>query len=183
MLFKKYDLSMYYLTLVFTFLFSLQARSLESAKEYEIKAVYLLNLGSFVRWPKEALQESQAFEICILGQDPFGADLDFVAKTKEMIQNHQIVVKRLSSITSAHACHLLFISDSEQLRLSGIFAKIKNQPILTVGDTDRFVVQGGMIQFYPLEGKIRLMMDPQSIEETGLKANANLLKIAKRIKR
>jgi len=48
-----------------------------------------------------------------------------------------------------------------------------------VGDSDRFVIQGGMIQFYRRGSKIRLMIDLQTIRESGLKSSAHLMRIAK----
>ncbi len=169
-------------TIVLTLsLVQVSAFALESAKEYEIKAVYLFNLGSFVRWTPDSLQAGKTFQICIVGQDPFGADLDYVVKTQKEVQEHPVVVKRLADLTQFTGCHILFVNSSEQLQLPSILAKVKNKPILTVGDSEYFVAQGGMVQFYQNDGKIRLMLDPQTIRESGLKASAQLMQIALRV--
>ena len=50
--------------------------------EYQVKAAYLANFGRFVEWPTSAaVAKSESFNICVLGQDPFGADLDAAVAT------------------------------------------------------------------------------------------------------
>jgi len=101
--------------------------ALEAAKEYEIKAVYLFNLVSFMKWPKSALPRGKPFRIFILGQDPFGDNIDFVVANQKQIQKYPVVVKRLLSKSQADHCHILFISDSEQLCLPTIFKALKKK--------------------------------------------------------
>ena len=49
----------------------------QKPNEYQVEAVYLYNFGRFVEWPaKVAATKSDAFTICVLGEDPFGTALD-----------------------------------------------------------------------------------------------------------
>jgi len=173
--------SYYNYMFLFALILNTQAFAVDSAEEYEIKAVYLLNLGNFIKWAEDALQGG--FVICLLGKDPFGANLDFVTKKERKVQKQPVSVKQLSSITEINSCHILFVSNSEQERLATIFAAVKDKPILTVGDSEHFVAQGGMIQFYHHNGKIRILLDPKTIEEGGLKARSQLMNIAQRFER
>lgn len=152
-----------------------------NAEEYEIKAAYLFSLGTFVRWQKEI--STQNFEICVFGEDPFGRNLDYIAQKGKQIQDHNVSLRRLSSLNDVYSCHILFLSSSLQPQFAAIFAAIKKKPILTVGDTKHFVIEGGMIQFYRREDKIRLLLDPQTIEDSGLKASARLMEIAQIVKK
>ena len=64
--------------------------------EYQVKAAYLANFGRFVEWPANvAVAKSESFTICVLGQDPFGADLD-AAVAGETIGRAHMVAKRIS---------------------------------------------------------------------------------------
>lgn len=155
--------------------------ALTAAEEFEIKAVYLFNLGNFVKWKENT--SAKNFEICVFGTDPFGVNLEYIVKKEQQIQSRNAVIKHLSSLEGILNCQVLFMSPSAQSQFATIFAAIKNKPILTVSDVDRFINQGGMVQFYLLEGKIRLMLDPQTIEESGLKASSQLMRIAQIIKR
>lgn len=152
------------------------AYSLDFAEEYEIKSVYLFNLGEFIQWPKDKIKNS--FEICILGYDWLGENLDFVVTTQKIIQKTAVIIKRIQQTDEAENCHILFISKSEEPHLHTIMSDLKNKPILTVSDNENFITQGGMIQFYLLDSRIRLMLNPQTIQESGLKASAQLMSVS-----
>jgi len=158
------------------------AFALDAAKEYEIKAAYLLNLAKFVTWPDRSFKSANAtFYICVLGKDPFGERLDVVI-ANQSIFGHPVAVRRIATVAEAQGCHSVFISDSEQLRMPAIFAALKNQPVLTVGDIDNFVIQGGMVQFFPRDNKIRLMLDPEAFSDASLKAGSRLMQLAQLVK-
>lgn len=153
------------------------AYSLEFAEEYEIKSVYLFNLGEFIQWPKDKIKNN--FEICILGYDWLGENLDFIATTQKTIQKADVIIKRIQQTDETENCHIVFISKSEESHLHTIMSDLKNKPILTVSDNEDFITQGGMIQFYLLDSRIRLMLDPQTIQESGLKASAQLMSVSR----
>jgi hypothetical protein len=49
----------------------------QKPSEYQVEAAYLYNFGRFVEWPaKGATARTSAFNICVLGEDPFGQALD-----------------------------------------------------------------------------------------------------------
>jgi len=49
--------------------------------EYEVKAAFLFNFTKFVQWPSSAFADANsAFEICIVGDDPFGKTLDDIVQ-------------------------------------------------------------------------------------------------------
>jgi hypothetical protein len=151
-----------------------------NSKEYEVKAVFLFNFTNFIRWPEGVLSSSNnVIKLCVVGDDPFGALLD-AAVGNEKNAKHSVVVQRLKypkdDLTS---CHILFVSRSEQDNYSKILPHVAQKPILTIGETDDFLAQGGMIEFYILERRVRLAIALQNLRAVQLSANANLLKVAK----
>lgn len=153
-----------------------------SAKEYEIKAAFLYNLGSFISWPATTFKSIQDnFSICILGEDPFNQRLQSLTQDQQ-ISGHPISVEQITSIQEAIRCQILFVSASEQENLPLIFKWLNGKPILTVSDIENFILSGGMLQFFKRENKIRLALDPEAISEVGLKASAHLMKIAELIR-
>lgn len=154
--------------------------ALSSATDTEIKATFLFNLGRYITWPANAFSDSLPnFRICVLGQDPFKEKLDILIKNQR-IASHTVEILRLTRIEAASNCHILFISDSEQLRLQSIFEWLapQSQPILTVSDIQNFVRQGGMVEFYPRQNRIRLMLAPQTIKKLGLNPSIHLLGVS-----
>jgi len=150
------------------------------AKEYQIKSVFLYNFSLFVKWPATAFSSNNApFNFCILGEDLFKRGIDLAVRN-ESVNGHASIVKRLNSLKNTKTCQILFISKSEESHLTTILNYLHKHPVLTVSDIDSFVVeQGGMIQFFKRNEKVRLLINPRRVRETGLRISGNLLRIAK----
>ena len=150
--------------------------------EYKVKAAYLYNFAKFVEWPAEVLADpSLPLNVCVYGKDPFGSALDAIKD--KTAKGRKLVVKRYSAIEDVKECHILFISQSERQYLSTLLEKIKDKHILTVSDIEDFAHAGGMIHLRKEDGKIRLEINVDAANNTGLTLSSKLLKISKIIKK
>jgi hypothetical protein len=62
--------------------------------EYAVKAAYLFNFAKFVEWPKGTFGgNTEPILIGVLGEDPFGEDLDRTIDGKS-VNGHTIRLKR-----------------------------------------------------------------------------------------
>jgi hypothetical protein len=158
-----------------------QAETVEAAKEYQIKAAYTAKLASFITWPDEHFSSEDApIKLCILGEDLFNTSIDIAAK-KVKGKGRSVEVHRQVSDTESATCHILFVSQSEQRRVPFIIGRLIGQPVLTVSDTDAFLKQGGMVEFYTnAQRQIRLQVDPETIQDGGLKVSTTLLNIGRK---
>jgi hypothetical protein len=162
---------------------SMSYAAFPNAQEYQVKAVFLYNFANFVRWPRSAFANRYAaFRICILGEDPFREEID-VAVENEYVKRRVVKIERLNKLASVDVCQILFVSQSEKPYLSKILAYIRRRPILTVSDMDGFVRQGGMIQFFKRDKQVRFYIAPDTVKKVGLRVSANLLRIAKIVRR
>jgi hypothetical protein len=152
--------------------------------EYQVKAAYLADLGRFVeQWSSPSKPASDdPFAICILGQDPFGANLDR-AVTGEKIGGTTVVAKRIARAQEAMGCKVLFISSSEENQWSAILATLGSSPVLTVADFPDFVKRGGMIQFVLDANHVRFEINLGSAQRAGLRLSSELLKVARLVRR
>jgi hypothetical protein len=146
--------------------------------EYEVKAHFLPLFSLFVTWPDTVLQKNDdPLIIGVLGLDPFGEALDNAAKTKEVLQERKIIVKRARNVKELMPCHIMFICKSEQAQLAEIFAVIEKECVLTVGEMDGFIRLGGMINFIVKKGKVRFELNPDAAQRKGLKISCQLLSL------
>lgn len=151
-----------------------------AADEYQLKATFLYRFSNYISWPPSAFtSDDQTFKICILGKDPFGVILDVTVENEKVAGNRSVNVIRLNKIAETKICHILFTNTWESASLKELFAITKNCPILTVSDRENFITQGGMIEFFTLDNRIRLMVNPDAMELLGLKASANFLRLSK----
>lgn len=150
--------------------------------DYDVKAVYLYNFGRFVEWPASAMTYGDSFNVCILGQDPFGRALDDTL-AGENIGGRSVTAKRISTPQEAVGCQILFISYVEDSRLTKIMEALNKGAVLTVSDIPQFSQRGGMIQFV-LDGKrVRFEVNLTAVQRAGLTLSSELLKVATTIRR
>lgn len=147
--------------------------------ESQVKAAYLFNFGKFVRWPVLA-NSVNSLQICVLGKNSFGTVLDATVKG-EAISGKPVTTRNIPSMHEADGCHILFVSMSEETRLSAILASAKRLPVLTVSDIPRFAERGGMIGFVNQEDRIRFEVNIAPLEDSGINVSSELLKVALRV--
>ena len=154
-----------------------------AATEYQVKAAYLYNFGKFVAWPdKGEMGKGQPFEICVLGEDPFGAALDTVV-AGETISGKDVATKRITNPREIDDCRILFISSSEGGRLTDILGALDRTSVLTVSDIPQFSQRGGMIQFVLDGSRVRFEVNLTKAEGAGLNLSSELLKVAVKVTR
>jgi hypothetical protein len=150
----------------------------QAASEYQVKAVFVYNFSRFVDWPANAQGvPEQPFVIGVLGEDPFGGQLDDAVRN-EQVNGHPLLVKRLHRLDEIGACQILFIASSEGAQLGHIVAALNHSATLTVSDLDRSAERGVMIQFMTENNRIRLRINAEAAHAAGLTINSNLLRAA-----
>ena len=158
------------------------AAELPAPSEYQIKAAFLYNFAKFVEWPSQALPESSAsITLCVLGEDPFGSDLDRTIESKT-INSRVLVSRRLNTLHGVDVCQILFISASERRRMGQILEALKDQSLLTIGETEPFARLGGVINFTMEQDRVRFEINVDAAERKGLKISSKLLRLAKVIR-
>jgi len=154
----------------------------QSASEYEIKAAFLYKFASFVQWPLAVpgMARASASPICIgvLGADRFGPILDQVVRGK-LVGGRWFAVERLQSATQAAHCDIVFISSSEQSRISEILLMLRDKPVLTVSEVPGFCERGGLVNLKVADAAVRFEINVATGERAGLHFSSKLLSLAR----
>ena len=146
--------------------------------EYDLKAAFLYNFAQFVEWPPEAFESAQThLVIGVLGEDPFGKTLDKIVQD-EVVKNRKLDVQRYRRVEDIATCHILFISQSEAGRLGQILDRLKGKNILTVGDSENFAHQGGVVRLLLEKNKIRLRINIEAAKAARLTISSKVLRAA-----
>ncbi len=146
--------------------------------EFDVKATFLYNLPSFVRWPEGTFETPQSpIVIGILGEDPFGPVIDSLVDG-EQVDGRPLEVRRLRSLHQISSCHILFISGSEGRRIRRILSEARRYPILTVADWSRFLDAGGAVELVTIDRRLRLEIQLERVHEADLILSSKLLRIA-----
>lgn len=156
--------------------------------EYRVKAKILRSFASYVEWPESAYGGPDApFTICIFGADPFGTEID-EAMAGRRNGERPMAVRRPRHLEEARECQIVFVSRAERHRQAAILAGLEDRPILTVGESDWFIQDGGGIRLAigrNREGKTKahFEVNVKALREAGLEARSRLLILAAKIYR
>lgn len=143
----------------------------EVSQEYQIKAAYLYNFLKYVEWQEPV---DRTFKICVAGQNPFGGVLEALTKN-ERVRGNPVQTELILGFEPG--CDVIFTP-----RTSNIPAYLQGaagMPILTVGETPRFIEQGGIVNFFLENGKVRFEINRNAAERAGLRISSRLLQLAK----
>src|SRR5690348_5325479 len=146
--------------------------------EYQIKAAYLYNFVKFVDWPTQAYAgPTSPTVIGVLGENVFGDDLGQTLHNK-VIHHHPLQFKQFDSVAAVTNCQILFISASEKDRFPEILEALGGKSILTVSESDRFIPDGGMVNFILVGRKVRFQINNAPAQKAGLTISSDLLNLA-----
>lgn len=149
------------------------------AGEYPVKAAFLYHFAKFVDWPGNSFQEPNSrLVVGIVGDDPFGGVIDQALAGKN-VEGHLMVVRRFRFGEDLKACHIIFVSSSERNRVKLILGSLAGSSILTIGETDDFIEQGGVIRLAIEANKVRFEINPDAADRMRLKISSKLLSLAR----
>jgi len=174
-----------------------QSNSSQS-REYQTKAAFLYNFAKFVDRPEQKGNgNTELMTLGIIGEDPFGDA--FEPLKHKLIKGRSVIIKRFTgfdefketvgksktelalNIEALRRCDLLFVCSSEKKNLREIINLVKNNEVLTVGDTKGFLEAGGIINFLTEDKKVCFEINATAAERAKLKIRSKLLKLAKRV--
>ena len=152
-----------------------------ASSEYDVKAAFLFHFAQFVEWPEGTFRDTTSpLLYCMIGEDPFQGALDASFKGKT-IGAHALQVKHLKEMDEAQGCQVVFLGKLGKRSVPEELARLKGTPVLTVGETEQFVKENGMIGFCLEDNKIRFEINLESAERAKLKISARLLALAKAV--
>ena len=146
-----------------------ESRAETAMPEYDLKAAFLSNFAQFVKWPKGG-----SGTIGILGDDPFGGKLDKALRGK-------LSIRRSRRAEDLKDCQIVFVAKSERGNVGAIISSLGDANVLTVGDSDGFARQGGVIGFTMDGDKVRFEINSAAARRAGLVISSKLLQLASRV--
>jgi hypothetical protein len=146
--------------------------------EYDVKAAFVLNFARYVEWPES--HRRPPLQICVLQTNPFGNRLEAVV-SGEQWQGGAIDVRTVADARRAAECHLVYVPQSATGRFAAAATTLANRPILTVGEHERFLEQGGMIRLFIEDNKVRFAINQKAADSARLLISSRLLRLARSV--
>jgi hypothetical protein len=152
------------------------------ASEYQVKAAFLINFPKYVEWPDNAFADKNSpVVIGMLGETRVTGELQKII-TGRTVNGHGFVLKQLNSIEEVIGCHIVFIAADQQQHAPDFLAKLKNTSVLTVGESDDFLDNGGIVNLARRDHKIALEVNLAAAANARIKISSKLLSVASVVK-
>ena len=162
--------------------------SSRSYEEHEIKAAFLYSFAQFITWETRATTgqtaaqtaaltaaQTAALTYCAVQEGPV------VNALKELIAAKQTAGETrrytlLADLSNIRQCHILFLgadnNKSESLQLR------PEESVLTVGDSQGFVANGGIIEFRRQGARVQVHINLATARAQRIQISSKLLKLA-----
>jgi len=145
----------------------------QSVPEYSLKAAVLYNFALFAEWPDSV---GPNVTLCVMGEDPFGAELD--ALQGEPVGSRSVQVKRLGRTAPVSDCQILFIPQPSMANLAQVLSTIDGLTILTVADTPGAAQKGIGINMGLQNARVVFEINLTAVKRSGLTISSKLLRLA-----
>lgn len=173
----------------------------EESQETQVKAAFVYNFIKFVDWPKEKeVENNEPITIGIIGSGDFIKAFDPIKNKK--IKDRNISIKYFpdyeklkksndsydsqwdTKIEALKVCHVLMFCNCDAVTIRNpnqIIKALEGLPILTIGESEKFLEAGGIINFLMEGNKVNFEVNSTAAKVNKLKISSNLLRLAKRV--
>ena len=143
-----------------------------------VRAAFLYKFEPFVAWPPQAFATPDSpFNLCVIGDDPFGPLLDRVVDGQKTA-GHAVAIVRLKTVSPDAHCQMLYIAAADAGAAHQAEAAVAGAPILTVTDGVADPSAKGMINFVIADNRVRFEIDASAAKRSGLDISSKLLSLA-----
>ena len=145
----------------------------QSQDERAVRAAYVFNITKMVEWPAA----KDRLIIGFFGAQETGEILRKLLEGKTS-QSKPIYFLPLPSDDELPRCALIYFADSENEKIHAVISKLASTSVLTVGESDSFVRDGGMIGLVKVGQQIHMQMNLEAARRAGLKISPQLIGLA-----
>jgi YfiR/HmsC-like len=148
----------------------------DSVEEYTAKSILTLNLARFSEWPPEVFKaNTSTVNLCLIGNE---ADFQpFNMIDKKQVGNKSLLLHNISNIKQLDDCHLLYVSADTRIN-AGLIEDSYKRHILTIGETEDFLGNGGAVYLEVIDSKITLHVNLAATQKAGVQISSRVLKLA-----
>ena len=141
--------------------------------EYRLKAAFLYNFALFAEWPPTV---GATLNLCIVGTDPFGAEIDPLQK--RLVGERHIAVLRRSEVEALRDCQLVFITRSVRAAQPRILESLRGATVLTVAESPGAASQGAALNMSIVKNRISFEANLIAARGANINLSSKLLRLA-----
>jgi len=149
-----------------------------TAAETRLKASFVYKFTHFVEWPGDSLgPQGLPLRICTLGSRAFAEQLGKIVYQRSA-HGRPLEVFHLAAGSSLRTCRVLFVDHASDPQFEALSDRLQGQTTLTIGESQSFLRQGGMIALLKHGRRLQFEVNRQALRESGLLPSSQLLRLA-----
>jgi hypothetical protein len=149
----------------------------EELPEYRLKAAFLYNFAVFTEWPSDL---GNTLNLCIVGRDPFGKDIDELQG--KAVGERSIAVLRKAASEPLKNCQMVFITESAIAGLPKMLEELRDRPVLTVADCTCPGGRSVALNMSVVQNKVAFEANLQAVRSARLTLSSKLLRLATKVR-
>ena len=152
--------------------------------EYDLKAVFVYNFSLFVEWPPSTFATSDdPINVLVVGGEEIKAPFLKISGKKCGQRPLEIIFfnpqKNTMENETFQDIHILFFSkDSPTHLYKNLMTQLMDQPILTIGERNDFISNGGMVNFFKKNNRLLFEIHHDHVMNHHIRLSSRLLKLA-----
>ena len=145
--------------------------------EYHVKASLIFKIAQYTEW--NSTQNSEAFQIAVLGKSPFKGEFEKLA-SRFKIKGKSIKIRYIKDYKEAEGAQVLFICQTEKKNIQKTILAFQSKNILLISDSPDFSGEGVHFNFFTQNDEtIHFEIDLEALKNSGLKPDLQLVSIGK----
>lgn len=125
----------------------------------KFKALLVYKFTEYIVWPNSPA----VIKVGVMGDSPIYAELVRFASRKDNLE-----VVKLNNTKEAESCHLVYLSKAQGGLIKPLYASLYQKSILLVSEDKEHIQKGANAVIYIAEGKLKYIMNEQSISIKGM---------------
>lgn len=149
--------------------------------ERQVKAAYLYKFAGFVEWPEGSFARPDSpLVIGVMAADALAEQLEQVV-AGHAVNGHPLLVKKLRKGEALVNVHMLFLGALDKAALQEVMATSRDQPLLTVSDSQEVYAMGCIINFVVADERLRFEVALKPAAGARLRISARMLSAAYKV--
>jgi len=147
--------------------------------EEDLKIAFIYNFTRYTTWPN-ASAGSEPLRICVAGASPISNTLMRTLQGRSSGARPLQLAQLVRPDESQH-CDVLFLPDSEERQQVAWLNVVRDQPVLTIGESLSFAQDGGVIHLLMVHDGVRFDVNLDAARRAGLQFNSRMLGLAREV--
>lgn len=155
----------------------------DAQRLHRLQAAFVRRILTYTRWPDEALRDRSEFVVAVVGDEAMAEALA-EAQGKEKLVGRAVVFRRHAPDEPDLAdrladCHVVWWADRDRRRRAAAIVQLARSPVLQISDEPAFLADGGTVQLFEQDNKLRFGIAREAAQRAGLEFSSQLLALAR----